>query len=265
MEAEHTDNQADREALSNGVRINKYLSEAGVCSRREADREIAAGHVAIDGKIAAVGDRVYPGMDVSFCGKTVCPEEEEILLAFHKPAGIVCTADKREKDNIIDYIHYPKRIYPVGRLDKRSEGLILLTNRGDLVNRILRAGNYHEKEYDVTVDRDLTDKFLDAMRMGIYLKELDVTTRSCEVIQTGARTFTIVLTQGLNRQIRRMCEACGYRVLRLVRVRVLNILLGDLPAGSWREVTPAEREELERLIRDSYSAPRTAETVKDDE
>ncbi len=265
MEAEHTENQADREILSDGVRINKYLSEAGVCSRREADREIAAGHVTIDGKTANVGDRVYPGMEVSFRGETVCPEEEEILLAFHKPAGIVCTADKREKDDIIDYIHYPKRIYPVGRLDKRSEGLILLTNRGDLVNRILRAGNYHEKEYDVTVDRDQTGEFLAAMREGVYLEELGVTTRSCDVRQTGGRTFTIVLTQGLNRQIRRMCEVYGYRVKRLVRVRVLNILLGDLPAGYWREVTPAERAELDRLIRDSYSAPRTVDTGEDDE
>ncbi len=267
MDAEHTDNQAEEkelseefaeelsEELSGGMRINRYLSDAGVCSRRAADRAIAEGRVTIDGKKADLGDRVTPGSKVCFCGKPVCPETEEILLAFHKPAGIVCTADPREPDNIIDYIGYPKRIYPIGRLDKRSEGLILLTNRGDLVNRIARAGNCHEKEYDVTVDRDLSDAFLDAMRRGIYLEALNVTTRPCRVRQTGRRTFTIVLTQGLNRQIRRMCEAYGYRVRRLIRTRVLNIRLGNLPAGAYRKLTPAEEQELTRLTRDSYSAP----------
>ncbi len=264
MDAEHTENQAEREDLSGGVRINRYLSEAGICSRREADRVIAAGLVTIDGRNAETGDRVMPGMTVCFRGETVCPEEE-ILLAFHKPAGIVCTADKREPENIIDYIGYPKRIYPIGRLDKRSEGLILLTNRGDLVNRIARAGNYHEKEYDVTVNRDLSDSFLDAMRRGIYLEELDVTTRPCRVRRTGRRTFTIILTQGLNRQIRRMCEAYGYHVRRLVRTRVLNICLGDLAAGSWREVSPEEKKELNRLIRGSRSAPLKKTEKKEDE
>ncbi len=239
------------------VRINKYLSEAGVCSRREADRAVAAGEVTIDGQPATLGERVFPGSIVCFRGSEVRPEEEAILLAFHKPVGVVCTAERREPDNIIDYIHYPKRIYPIGRLDKRSEGLILLTNRGDLVNRILRAGNYHEKEYQVCVDRDITEEFLAAMRRGVYLPDLDVTTRPCEVTRTGERDFTIVLTQGLNRQIRRMCEACGYRVRRLVRVRVLNIELGDLPAGAYRDLTPRETEELERLLADSTSAPRT--------
>ncbi len=256
MDAEHTESQKEMEDCPGGTRINRYLSEAGVCSRREADREIAAGQVTIDGRMAKPGDRVIPGMTVRVRGKEVSPEEEEILLAFNKPPGIVCTSERREKDNIIDYIGYPKRIYPVGRLDKRSEGLILLTNQGDLVNRISRAGNFHEKEYDVTVDHDLSGAFLDAMRRGIYLEELDVTTRPCRVRQTGKRSFTIVLTQGLNRQIRRMCETYGYRVRRLVRTRVLNIRLGDLPAGSWREVTAEERRELDRLIRDSYSAPR---------
>ncbi len=257
MDANHTDNQSQSEDLSGGIRINRYLSEAGVCSRREADRAIAQGRVTIDGAAADLGDRVLPGMEVCFCGRPVCPETEEILLAFNKPAGIVCTSDRRDPDNIIEYIDYPKRIYPVGRLDKRSEGLILLTNRGDLVNRILRAGNYHEKEYDVTVDRDLSGAFLDAMRRGIYLEELDRTTRPCRVSRTGKRSFTIVLTQGLNRQIRRMCEAYGYHVRRLVRTRVLNIFLGDLAPGTYREVTDAERSELERLTRDSYSSPRS--------
>ncbi len=248
METEHTDNQAEREDLSGGIRINRYLSEAGVCSRREADREITAGHVFVDGRTATLGDRIMPGMTVCFCGEAVVPEREEILLAFHKPEGIVCTSDKRDKDNIIDYIGWPKRIYPVGRLDKRSEGLILLTNQGDLVNRIMKAENYHEKEYEVTVDRDLTDSFLEAVKSGIYLEGLGVTTRSCRAWQTGARKFTIVLTQGLNRQIRRMCEAYDYHVTRLIRVRIMNILLGDLPVGATRGLTPEEKNELIRLL-----------------
>ncbi len=257
MDSKHTDNNAGREDLSSGIRINRYMSDAGVCSRREADRAIAAGRVTIDGKTADLGDRVFPGMEVCFCGEPVCPETEEILLAFHKPAGIVCTSDRREPDNIIDFIDYPKRIYPVGRLDKRSEGLILLTNQGDLVNRISRAGNFHEKEYDVTVDHDLSGSFLDAMRNGIFLADLNVTTRACSVRRTGMRSFTIVLTQGLNRQIRRMCEAYGYHVRRLVRTRVLNIMLGDLQVGTYREVTPEEKKVLYRLIRGSYSTPRS--------
>ncbi len=256
MDAEHKDNQTEREDLSNGTRINRYLSEAGVCSRREADREIAAGNVTIEGRTARLGDRVWPGMEVCFHGTMVQPEEEEILLAFHKPAGIVCTTARRERDNIIDYINYPKRIYPIGRLDKRSEGLILLTNRGDLVNRILRGSNYHEKEYFVTVDRDIDDVFLENMRNGIFLEALRQTTRPCRVTQEGDRAFTIILTQGLNRQIRRMCDTCGYDVVRLVRTRVLNIRLGDLPVGEYREVTDAEQEELMRLIQDSSDTPR---------
>ena len=164
-----------------GIRINKYLSEAGVCSRRAADREIEKGNVWIDGRKAVTGDRILPGMKVTFCGKEVSPEDEEILIAFHKPVGIVCTAEKREKNNIIDYIGYPKRIYPVGRLDKDSEGLILLTNQGELVNKMMRAGNYHEKEYVVTVNKDITGDFLNQMRNGLYLEELDVHTRPCKV------------------------------------------------------------------------------------
>lgn len=238
-----------------GIRINKYLSEAGVCSRRAADREIAAGNVTIDGRIASMGDRVTEGMRVCFQGKPVTPESEEILIAFHKPVGIVCTAQRRESNNIIDYIHYPKRIYPVGRLDKDSEGLILLTNQGDLVNRIMRAGNRHEKEYIVTVNKEITDDFLREMGAGVYLEELDVTTRACTVKKKDSRTFTIILTQGYNRQIRRMCEVFGYQVTRLKRVRIINIRLGDLKPGTYRDVTPKEKEALLRSIRDSYSAP----------
>lgn len=250
------------EIFRSGIRINKYLSEAGVCSRRAADREIEAGNVEIDDRIAAAGDRVEPGMKVYYHGKPVVKESEEILIAFHKPAGIVCTAEKREKNNIIDYINYPKRIYPVGRLDKDSEGLILLTNQGELVNKIMRAGNYHEKEYIVTVNKEITNEFLDGLRNGVYLKELDVTTRRCKVRKKGKHTFSIILTQGYNRQIRRMCSVFGYRVKKLVRVRIMNIELADLKPGAYRDVTPEERKELYRFTEHSYSAPRGAQTQK---
>ena len=249
MDTEKKENQA-------GVRINKYLSEAGVCSRRAADREIENGNVRIDGRQAVNGDRVLPGMKVVFCGKEVHPETEEIMIAFHKPVGIVCTAEKREKQNIIDFINYPKRIYPVGRLDKDSEGLILLTNQGDLVNKMMRAGNYHEKEYVVTVNQKITPEFLQQMRDGLYLEELDVHTRPCKVTRVNEKTFRIILTQGYNRQIRRMCETCGYRVTRLVRTRVMNILLGDLAPGTYRELTAAEMQQLKKLTAQSYSAPK---------
>ena len=246
----------EKENQQRGIRINKYLSEAGVCSRRAADREIEAGNVKIEGRTARAGDRVQPGETVFFQGKPVEAEEEEILIAFHKPRGIVCTAQKREKNNIIDYINYPKRIYPVGRLDKDSEGLILLTNQGGLVNRIMRAGNYHEKEYVVTVDREVTEDFLRKIRGGVYLEELDVTTRPCKAWKNSRNCFSIILTQGYNRQIRRMCQASGYRVLKLIRIRIMNIRLGDLEKGTWRNVTEEEKQELYRQIRNSYSAPR---------
>jgi len=235
-----------------GVRINKYLSEAGVCSRREADRQIEAGAVTVDGVCARPGTRVLPGQTVCFQGRSVSQEEERILLAFHKPAGIVCTAEKREKNNVIDYIHYPKRIYPVGRLDKDSEGLLLLTNQGDLVNKIMRAGNMHEKEYLVTVNKPLTESFLRGMAGGgVPLVELNATTRRCFVERIGKREFRIILTQGLNRQIRRMCEYFGYRVEKLVRTRIMNIELGDLPVGTYRDVTTEEYRQLLSLIKDS--------------
>ena len=238
-----------------GVRINKYLSEAGVCSRREADRQIEAGAVTVDGVCARPGTRVLSGQTVCFQGRSVSQEEERILLAFHKPAGIVCTAEKREKNNVIDYIHYPKRIYPVGRLDKDSEGLLLLTNQGDLVNKIMRAGNMHEKEYLVTVNKPLTESFLRGMAGGVPLVELNATTRRCFVERIGKREFRIILTQGLNRQIRRMCEYFGYRVEKLVRVRIMNIELGSLKSGTYRNVTEEEYHELLRLTADSSNDP----------
>ena len=195
------------------------------------------------------------GQTVCFQGRSVSQEEERILLAFHKPAGIVCTAEKREKNNVIDYIHYPKRIYPVGRLDKDSEGLLLLTNQGDLVNKIMRAGNMHEKEYLVTVNKPLTESFLRGMAGGVPLVELNATTRRCFVERIGKREFRIILTQGLNRQIRRMCEYFGYRVEKLVRVRIMNIELGSLKSGTYRNVTEEEYHELLRLTADSSSDP----------
>lgn len=235
----------------NGVRINKYLSEAGVCSRREADRQVEVGNVTIDGETASMGTRVLPGQKVFFCGNPVKKEEEMILLAFHKPVGIVCTAEKREKDNVVDYINYPKRIYPIGRLDKDSEGLLLLTNNGDIVNRIMRAGNMHEKEYIVTVNKPVTDSFIRGLAGGVPLIELNTTTRKCEVERMGKRQFRIVLTQGLNRQIRRMCEYFGYRVEKLVRTRIMNIELGSLDSGTYRDVSAGEYQVLLSMIKDS--------------
>lgn len=245
-----------------GVRINKFLSESGICSRRAADREIEAGNVTINGRQAQTGDRVRPGDKVSVGGKEVRHEEKPVLIAFHKPVGVVCTAQKREKNNIIDYIHYPQRIYPVGRLDKDSEGLILLTNQGDLVNKIMRAGNYHEKEYLVTVDKKITAGFLQKMSAGVYLEELEVTTRACQVKKLDDFRFRIILTQGYNRQIRRMCDALGYRVCRLIRVRIMNIRLGDLKKGTYRDVTKEEYRQLQAQLKNSYSAPRQSEQEK---
>ena len=236
---------------SQGIRINKYLSKAGVCSRREADRQIAEGNVTVDGQAAEPGTRVLPGQKVFFCGRSVEEEEEMILLAFHKPRGIVCTAEKREKNNVVDYINYPKRIYPVGRLDKDSEGLLLMTNNGDIVNRIMRAGNVHEKEYLVTVNKPVTEAFLRGLAGGVPLVELGVTTRRCLVERAGKKEFRIVLTQGLNRQIRRMCEYFGYRVEKLVRTRIMNIELGSLESGTYRRVDGEEYRTLLDLIRDS--------------
>lgn len=232
-----------------GIRINKFLSEAGVCSRREADRALEAGQIRIGDRVAVLGDRVQENDTVYYKGKAVRREEQRIIIAFHKPKGIVCTTSKKEGTNIVDYIGYPKRIYPVGRLDKDSTGLILLTNDGDIVNKMMRSGNRHEKEYVVTVNRDITDDFIMQMSTGVPI--LDTVTRPCQVWQTGAREFRIILTQGLNRQIRRMCETLGYRVKTLKRLRIMNICLGNLKEGTYRDVTSEEWKELQRLIRHS--------------
>lgn len=229
------------------IRINKFLSEAGICSRREADRFIEEGKVKIDGVVAQMGSKVSKNSQVTFCDKPVKREEKLVLIAFNKPEGIICTTDHSEPDNIIDFINYGMRIYPIGRLDKDSEGLILLTNDGNIVNKILRAENHHEKEYVVTVNREITPEFIKQMSSGVPI--LDTVTKTCKVTQIDKNTFNIILTQGLNRQIRRMCEYLGYRVVRLRRIRVMNIQLGRLKPGDFRNVTEKEIEELNKAFR----------------
>lgn len=229
-----------------GIRLNKYLSECGVCSRRAADRAIEEGKVTVDGRTAKVGDRALPGQTVCFEGKEVGESQKDILLAFYKPRGIVCTEEKREKDNIVDYLKYPSRVFTVGRLDKESEGLLLLTNRGEVADRIMRGRNGHEKEYLVTVDKRISENFLRDMASGVPI--LDTVTRPCRVERTGGRSFRIVLTQGLNRQIRRMCEYLGFRVVKLKRVRVMNIRLDGLKPGECREITQEKKIQLYKLL-----------------
>ena len=233
------------------TRINKYLSEVGFCSRRAADRLIEEGKVTINGEITEIGSKVEEGDQVEVEGQKIInpTKQKNIYLAFNKPIGIVCTTDRRvEPDNIIDFIKYPKRIFPIGRLDKPSEGLIFLTNDGDIVNKILRARNNHEKEYIVSVNRPINKDFIQRMSNGVEI--LDTITKNCFVKQLGQKTFKIILTQGLNRQIRRMCESLGYRVQSLKRVRIMNINL-DLPIGKYREFTKAELLELKKLLENS--------------
>jgi 23S rRNA pseudouridine2604 synthase len=234
--------------------LNKYLSEVGYCSRRAADKLIEQGRITINGKLPELGTKVAEGDVVAVDGKPVGAKvgEEElgerVYLALHKPVGIVCTTDRRERDNIVDFIGHSERIFPIGRLDKPSEGLILLTNDGDIVNKILRARNHHEKEYLVTVDRPLRADFVERMSGGLPI--LGTVTRKCFVEQTGRTTFRIILTQGLNRQIRRMCEFLGYEVTRLKRIRIMNIGL-DLPVGEWRDLTAAELATLQGMVAES--------------
>lgn len=236
------------------VRLNKFLSESGVCSRREADRLIEAGKVTVDGKCAETGMRVVPGQQTVKVGSRVVSRVEEmIVLAVNKPVGIVCTEERREHKSIIRFLNYPTRITYIGRLDKESRGLLLMTNNGDIINKMMRAGNRHEKEYKVTVDKELTPEFLEKMASGVPI--LDTVTRPCKVEQLGKYTFTIVLTQGLNRQIRRMCEVLGYEVRDLVRTRIMNIELGKLKTGEYRKLTDKELDELYELIKDSSNEP----------
>lgn len=233
-------------------RLNKYLSEAGYCSRRAADRLIETGRVTINDVIPEMGTKVAPEDVVKVDGEIIGQRQQDfVYLAFNKPVGIVCTTDTRvEKDNIIDYINYPKRIFPIGRLDKPSEGLILLTDDGDIVNKILRASNNHEKEYIVTVDTPISQTFIERMAGGIYLEDLGKRTKKCVVKKIDKFTFSIILTQGLNRQIRRMCDYLNYEVQTLKRVRIMNIKL-DMPLGQYRELTKEEFKTLSELISDS--------------
>jgi 23S rRNA pseudouridine2604 synthase len=220
------------------VRLNKYLSETGACSRREADAWIEAGRVQVNGTTAVLGTQVADGDEVLLDGRPVAARPARVYLALNKPVGIECTTDREVRDNIVDFVAHRERIFPIGRLDKDSEGLILLTNDGDIVNRVLRAEHEHEKEYIVSVDRPLTPEFLEGMARGVPI--LGTVTNPCRVRQVGRNTFRIVLTQGLNRQIRRMCEHFDYTVRRLQRVRIMHIHLGDLPVGKWRPLTEAE-------------------------
>ena len=233
--------------MTEQLRINKYLSSIGFCSRREADRLLEQGKVKIDGETAQVGQRMMPEQEVTVNGIPVKDKPREIIIAFNKPKGIVCTSSKKEKNNIVDYLHFPTRIYPVGRLDKDSTGLILLTNDGELTDCILRGKNNHEKEYLVTVQKPLRAEIIHAMEQGVPI--LDTMTRPCRIIQIDSHTFRIILTQGLNRQIRRMCEYFGYKVITLKRVRVMNIHLGDLKEGTWREITGKELAELKDALK----------------
>ena len=239
--------------MEESIRLNKYLSDAGVCSRRSADKAIEEGQVMVNGVPAVMGQKIMPDSDVvEFNGKPVSnANKKPVLIAYNKPVGIVCTAEKREKNNIVDHINYPERIYPIGRLDKDSNGLILLTNQGDLVNKIMRAVNAHEKEYVVTVDKDITADFIKKMSAGVYLSELEVTTRKCQIKKLAANKFNIILTQGLNRQIRRMCQELGYKVKTLKRVRIMNINLGDLKEDTYRDVTSAELSQLKKMLEGS--------------
>ena len=238
---------------SEPVRLNKYLSEAGVCSRREADRLIETGRVTVDGQRAQTGMRIVPGQVVKVGNKVVSKQDEMIVLAVNKPRGIVCTEERRERDSIVRFLNYPVRVTYIGRLDKDSHGLLLMANNGDIINKMMRAANKHEKEYKVTVDKEITEDFLKKMAVGVPI--LDTVTRPCTVKKIGKYTFSIILTQGLNRQIRRMCEALGYEVKDLLRVRVMNITLDGLKDGQYRKLTDQELNELYDQLKDSSVLP----------
>jgi 23S rRNA pseudouridine2604 synthase len=251
------------------VRLNKAISDSGYCSRREADTLIEKGRVTINGEKTGLGDRVMPGDEVRVDGKLIAKNDTEVFIMLNKPVGITCTTDTRFDDNVVDFVNHPERIFPVGRLDKPSEGLLLLTNVGDIVNKILRAGNAHEKEYIVKVDRHVTDEFLKRMGSGIPI--LDTVTKRCKVERISRFEFRIFLVQGLNRQIRRMCEYLGYEVVALQRIRIMNLVLGNLPVGQWRDLTATELKTLKEAVKDSDGQPKiykkedrqkAAETIK---
>jgi 23S rRNA pseudouridine2604 synthase len=238
-------------------RLNKAISETGFCSRREADRLIETGKVKVNGEVAGLGVQVTSNDRIEVDGQLITKEVPNIYLAFHKPVGITCTTDTSKKDNIVDFINFPERIFPIGRLDKPSEGLLFMTNDGDIVNKILRAGNNHEKEYIVNVNRKITKAFIRQMSNGVPI--LDTITKKCRVERINDFTFNIVLTQGLNRQIRRMCSHLGYEVTRLKRVRIMNIELGNLKRGEYRHFTPDELKEINRLVANSSKTEEASE------
>ena len=231
------------------IRINKFISETGFCSRREADKLVEQGRVTLNAKIAVLGDKASESDDVCVDGKPLKSKKAGVYIAFNKPVGITCTTERNIKGNIIDYIQHSERIFPIGRLDKPSEGLIFLTSDGDIVNKILRAGNNHEKEYLVTVDKAITPDFVQKMSAGIPI--LDTVTKKCFVKKESTYVFTIVLTQGLNRQIRRMCEYLGYNVTKLKRVRIMNVTLQNLPVGKWRDLTEVEMDFINTAVENS--------------
>lgn len=236
---------------SKGIRLNKYIADSGICSRRQADKYIEQGHVFLNGKRAKVGDLVFAKDKVRVNGLELEPREEEdlVFIALNKPVGITSTTEKNVRDNIVDFVNHSARIFPIGRLDKDSQGLILLTNNGDIVNKILRADNNHEKEYIVTVDKPLTESVIQGMSNGVPM--LGVMTKKCKIEQIAANTFKIILVQGLNRQIRRMCEHFGYEVVKLERIRIMNIKLKGLPLGEWRDLTDQEIADINKMIKDS--------------
>ena len=231
------------------IRLNKYISETGFCSRREADKLIENGRVTINGVKALMGTKVKEGTDVRVDGRPIKKTNELVYIALNKPVGITCTTEKKIKGNIDDFVNHKERIFPIGRLDKDSQGLIFLTNDGDIVNKILRAGNNHEKEYIVKVDKDITDRFITSMSKGVRI--LGTVTKECYVEKINRNTFKIILTQGLNRQIRRMCETSGYNVIKLNRVRIMNVTLDKLPIGKWRNLTVNELKKINYLINNS--------------
>ncbi|SMB48371.1 23S rRNA pseudouridine synthase [Serratia proteamaculans] len=244
------------------TRLNKYISESGICSRRDADRYIEQGNVFINGKRVTLGDQVFPGDVVKVNGQLIEPRNEDnlIFIALNKPVGIVSTTEEGEKDNIVDFVNHSTRIFPIGRLDKDSQGLIFLTNHGDLVNKILRAGNDHEKEYLVTVNKPVTDDFIRGLGAGVPM--LGTVTKKCKVKKEAPFVFRIVLVQGLNRQIRRMCEHFGYEVTKLERTRIMNVGMAGLPPGEWRDLTDDELVELLKLIEGSSSEAKPTKKAK---
>lgn len=247
---------------NSSTRLNKYISESGICSRRDADRYIEQGHVFINGKRAGIGDQVFVGDVVKVNGQLIEPRDADdlVLIALNKPVGIVSTTENGEKDNIVDYVNHSTRVFPIGRLDKDSQGIIFLTNHGDLVNKILRAGNDHEKEYLVTVNKPVTDEFIRGMGAGVPI--LGTVTKKCKVKKEAPFVFRITLVQGLNRQIRRMCEHFGFEVTKLERTRIMNVSLAGLPLGEWRDLTDDELIELFKSIEDSSSEAKPAKKAK---